>query len=64
LVPDGTFTQETPGVWDDPVQVNTCGSVAPGETESTVRVKFSDGVDMGVGMDTFTGEEFTSGDAV
>jgi hypothetical protein len=62
LVPDGTFSHERPGVRDDPAQANSCGSVAPGVTESTVRVKFSDGVNMGVGMDVVTGEEFASGE--
>jgi hypothetical protein len=34
--------------------------VAPGVTESTVRVKLSDGEDMSVGMDALTGEVFES----
>jgi hypothetical protein len=64
LVPDGTFTQETPGVRDDPVQVNSCGSVAPGVTESTVRVKSSDTVDTCAGMDVVAGAEGVSGEVV
>jgi hypothetical protein len=56
--PDGIFTQETPGVRDDPVQVNSCGSVAPGMTESTARVKVSDGAGINVGMDAFIDEAF------
>ena len=64
LVPDGTFTQETPGVRDDPVQVNSWGSVAPGVTESTVRVKSLEAVDTCVGMDVVTAEVGESGEGV